>query len=116
VIVAMTPVWEANHVWLPFILVILWTAFPVFYSSIMSTLWIPVLIALGGIVFRGAAFALRGYARTIGEGRALGAMFALSSVIVPFALGAIAGAIGSATRRASRSARGWRPRRSRWGW
>jgi cytochrome d ubiquinol oxidase subunit II len=96
VIVAMTPVWEANHVWLPFVLVVLWTAFPPFYSAVMSTLYVPVLIALGGVVFRGAAFALRGYARSVREGRVLGALFAVSSVLVPFCLGAVAGAIASA--------------------
>jgi cytochrome d ubiquinol oxidase subunit II len=95
VVASMSPVWEANHVWLPFILVILWTAFPAFFASVMSTLWIPLLIATAGIIFRGAAFALRGHARTVREGRALGALFALSSVLVPFSLGAVIGAVAS---------------------
>jgi cytochrome d ubiquinol oxidase subunit II len=95
VVASMSPVWEANHVWLPFVLVVMWTAFPVLYASVMSSLWIPLLLATAGIIFRGTAFALRGHARTIREGRALGALFALSSLIVPFSLGAVIGAVAS---------------------
>src|SRR5918999_564959 len=92
---AMSPVWEANHVWLIFVLVILWTAFPEAFGSIMSTLAIPLFLAALGIVLRGGAFALKGEASTIAEARALGAVFALSSVLVPFFLGAAAGAIAA---------------------
>jgi cytochrome bd ubiquinol oxidase subunit II len=92
---AMSPVWEANHVWLIFVLVVLWTAFPEAFGSIMSTLSIPIFVAALGIVLRGGAFALKGEAATIGEARALGATFALSSVLVPFFLGAAAGAIAA---------------------
>lgn len=92
---SMTPVWEANHVWLPFVLVVLWTAFPVFFGSVMSTLYVPLFLAAAGIIFRGTAFALRGQARTLAEARALGAAFAISSVLVPFSMGAALGAIGS---------------------
>ncbi len=59
---SMSPVWEANHVWLIFILVIFWTAFPEAFGSVMSTLTIPLFLAAIGIVLRGAAFALRGEA------------------------------------------------------
>ncbi len=90
---AMSPVWEANHVWLIFVLVVLWTAFPEAFGSISSTLAIPLFLAALGIVLRGGAFALKGEAATIAEARALGATFALSSVLVPFFLGASAGAI-----------------------
>jgi cytochrome d ubiquinol oxidase subunit II len=90
---AMSPVWEANHVWLIFVLVMLWTAFPEAFGSISSTLAIPLFLAGLGIVLRGGAFALKGEAATIAEARALGATFALSSVLVPFFLGASAGAI-----------------------
>src|SRR3990170_8510516 len=83
---AMSPVWEANHVWLIFVLVVLWTAFPVAFGSIFSTLYLPLFGAVIGIIFRGAAFALRGQAATIGEARILGAAFALSSLLVPFFL------------------------------
>ena len=92
---SMGPVWEANHVWLIFVLVIVWTCFPVAFGSITSTLYVPLALAAIGIIFRGTAFALRGQAATIGEARILGALFASSSVLVPFCLGACLGAIGS---------------------
>ena len=57
---AMSPVWEANHVWLIFVLVMLWTAFPTAFGSITSTLAIPLFLAALGIVLRGGAFALKG--------------------------------------------------------
>ena len=53
------PVWEANHVWLIFIFVILWTSFPEAYASITLTLFVPLMIAALGIVLRGASFAFR---------------------------------------------------------
>ncbi len=92
---SMSPVWEANHVWLIFVLVIVWTAFPVAFGSVTSTLAIPLFFAAIGIIFRGTAFALRGQAATINEARTLGAMFALSSVLVPFFLGATLGGVAS---------------------
>jgi cytochrome bd ubiquinol oxidase subunit II len=91
----MGPVWEANHVWLIFVLVVFWTAFPVAFGSVTSTLYVPLFVAAVGIIFRGAAFALRGEAATIAEARALGATFALSSVLTPFFLGAAVGGIAS---------------------
>ena len=92
---SMAPVWEANHVWLIFLLVVLWTAFPEGFGSIMSTLAVPIFLAGLGIILRGGAFALKGEAATIAEARALGATFALSSVLVPFFFGAAAGAIAA---------------------
>jgi cytochrome bd ubiquinol oxidase subunit II len=92
---SMSPVWEANHVWLIFVLVILWTAFPVVFGSVFSTLSIPLFLAAIGIIFRGAAFALRGQAATINEARVLGAVFAFSSVLIPFFLGATIGGVAS---------------------
>jgi cytochrome d ubiquinol oxidase subunit II len=92
---SMGPVWEANHVWLIFVLVIMWTCFPAAFGSITSTLYVPLFIATAGIIFRGTAFALRGQSATIGEARVLGALFATSSVLVPFCLGACLGAIGA---------------------
>jgi cytochrome d ubiquinol oxidase subunit II len=92
---SMSPVWEANHVWLIFVLVMVWTAFPVAFGSLMTTLAIPMFLAAIGIIFRGTAFALRGHAATIGEARSIGATFALSSVIVPFCFGAAIGGIAS---------------------
>jgi cytochrome d ubiquinol oxidase subunit II len=92
---SMGPVWEANHVWLIFVLVVLWTCFPNAFGPIMETLYVPLFLAAIGIIFRGAAFALRGEAATIAEARVLGATFALSSVLTPFFLGAAVGAVAS---------------------
>ena len=55
---SMSPVWEANHVWMPFVLVILWTAFPVFFGSIMSTLYVPLFGAALVLVYVGLACAV----------------------------------------------------------
>jgi cytochrome bd ubiquinol oxidase subunit II len=92
---SMSPVWEANHVWLIFVLVITWTAFPVAFGAIFETLAVPLFLAALGIILRGTAFALRGQAATIGEARFLGAGFAISSVLLPFFLGAVLGGIAS---------------------
>lgn len=87
------PVWEANHVWLIFVLVIMWTCFPVLFGSITSTLWIPFTLAAFGIIARGSAFAFRKVATALWQRRLFGAAFALSSVITPFFFGAMAGAV-----------------------
>ena len=92
---AIGPVWEANHTWLIFDLVILWTAFPPAFAAIMSTLFVPLTLAALGIVLRGAAFAFRPVADGLRARRAAGAVFALSSVVTPFFLGAAGGAIAS---------------------
>lgn len=89
------PVWEANHVWLIFVLVVWWTAFPMAFASAMDTLVLPMLLALLGIVLRGAAFAFRKYAVDLRQARLFGVVFGASSVITPFFLGAVAGAIAS---------------------
>jgi len=92
---AMAPVWEANHVWLIFVLTVVWTAYPAAFGSIASTLSIPLFIAGVGIVMRGGAYALRAGTRTAGEQRRVDTVFALSSVLTPFALGTVIGAIAS---------------------
>lgn len=92
---SLTPVWEANHVWLIFILVVLWTAFPEAFAAIMSTLYVPIALAALGIVLRGAGFAFRKSIRRLEYRRAMGALFALSSVLTPFFMGAVVGAIAS---------------------
>jgi cytochrome bd ubiquinol oxidase subunit II len=89
----LTPVWEANHVWLIFCLVVLWTGFPQVFSAVMSTLYVPLALAALGIVLRGAGFAFRGSIRTLPARRAMGAVFALSSLLTPFFMGAVVGAI-----------------------
>jgi cytochrome bd ubiquinol oxidase subunit II len=89
------PVWEANHVWLIFIFVILWTSFPEAYASITLTLFVPLTIAALGIVLRGASFAFRKAVVGLRYRRIFGAAFAASSVLVPYCMGAIAGGIAS---------------------
>jgi cytochrome bd ubiquinol oxidase subunit II len=89
------PVWEANHVWLIFVLVVLWTGFPPVFAAVASTLYIPLTLAGFGIIVRGAAFAFRKTATTPQMQRFLGASFALSSVITPYFLGAIVGGVAS---------------------
>jgi cytochrome d ubiquinol oxidase subunit II len=92
---AMGPVWEANHVWLIFVITVVWTAYPVAFGSIASTLSIPLFIAAVGIIFRGTAYALRAGASTKRELSAIDTAFALSSILTPFALGAAIGGIAS---------------------
>ncbi len=89
------PVWEANHVWLIYVLVIWWTAFPEAFAAAMSTLVLPLMFALLGIVLRGASFAFRKYSETLAQARLFGIVFAASSIITPFFLGTVAGAIAS---------------------
>ena len=89
------PVWEANHVWLIFTLVILWTAFSEAFASIMLTLFVPISLAAFGIVLRGAGFAFRKALVNSKERRRLGTLFAVSSVLVPYCFGAVAGGIAS---------------------
>ncbi|GAB7007041.1 cytochrome d ubiquinol oxidase subunit II [Nocardioides sp. AN3] len=89
------PVWEANHVWLIFIFVVTWTAFPSAYEAIWLTMFVPLTIAALGIVLRGAGFAFRKSVVTVRFRRIFGGGFALSSMLVPFCLGAVAGGIAS---------------------
>ena len=89
------PVWEANHVWLIYCLVVLWTAFPAAFAAIMSTLYIPLGLAALGIVLRGSGFAFRKVTIRTAEQRVTGAAFAASSVITPFFFGTVAGGIAS---------------------
>jgi cytochrome bd ubiquinol oxidase subunit II len=92
---AMGPVWEANHVWLIFVLVVCWTAYPVAFGSIMSTLSTPLFVAAIGIILRGASYALRGQLDAAPRRRLIESIFALSSVLTPFALGTVVGGIAS---------------------
>jgi cytochrome bd ubiquinol oxidase subunit II len=89
------PVWEANHVWLIFCLVVLWTAFADAFASITLTLFVPLSIAAFGIVLRGSSFAFRKEVTRTSSQRNFGAAFASSSVLVPYCMGAVAGAIAS---------------------
>jgi cytochrome d ubiquinol oxidase subunit II len=90
---AIGTVWEANHVWLIFVRVVLWTGFSSAFEAVFSTLFIPLSLAALGIVLRGAGFAFHHSARRAG-GRALAAtIFGLSSVLTPFFLGTVVGAV-----------------------
>jgi cytochrome d ubiquinol oxidase subunit II len=92
---AMAPVWEANHVWLIFVLTVTWTAYPGAFGAIASTLCVPLFIAALGIVMRGAAYALRAGTSSVREQDRVDLVFALSSVLTPFALGTVIGAIAA---------------------
>jgi cytochrome d ubiquinol oxidase subunit II len=92
---AMGPVWESNHVWLIFVLVVAWTAYPTAFGSIASTLVVPLFVAAIGIILRGTAYAMRSGVITPREERAVGWIFSLSCLLTPFALGAAIGGIAS---------------------
>jgi cytochrome d ubiquinol oxidase subunit II len=93
---AMGPVWEANHVWLIFVLVVLFTCFPYGYGALATALFVPFHLALVGIMLRGAAFVFRGHeASEHGAAGRWGTVFGVASVISPFLLGATFGAITS---------------------
>jgi cytochrome bd ubiquinol oxidase subunit II len=92
---AIGPVWEANHVWLIFVLVVLWTGFSTAFGSIFSTLFIPLSLAALGIVLRGSGFAFHTTARRA-RGRDLAErLFGLSSLLTPFFMGTVVGAVAS---------------------
>ena len=91
----LAPVWEANHVWLIFVLVVTWTGFPAAFAAIASTLYIPLTLAALGMIARGAAFAFRKTVDSLPLKRFFGAAFAFSSLVTPFFLGAVVGGIAS---------------------
>jgi len=105
---SLGPVWEANHVWLIFTLVVLWTGFPKAFGPIMETLYVPLALAAVGIVLRGSGFA---FGHTLGERAAqrANAVFAVASLITPFFLGCAVGAIaaGDVVAGGSGDALGW---------
>ncbi|MCW2944149.1 MAG: terminal oxidase subunit [Actinoallomurus sp.] len=90
---AMGPVWEANHVWLIFVMVLAWTVFPPVFAGIASAYWVPLSIAALGIVARGSALAFR----KVVPDRYAGT-FAIASLITPFCLGAVAGGVALGRR------------------
>jgi len=92
---SLTPVWEANHVWLIFILVVLWTAFPSAFYAVMTTLYVPITIAAFGIILRGSGFAFRKSIEGLSGRRAAGGTFAISSLLTPFFMGTVVGAIAA---------------------
>jgi cytochrome d ubiquinol oxidase subunit II len=102
---AMGPVWEANHVWLIFVIVIVFSAFPLAYQAISIALFVPLHLALLGIILRGAAFVFRAYspqsARSLRgrPGRGWGIVFGAASTITPVLLGMCLGAVSAGTLR-----------------
>ena len=90
---AIGPVWEANHVWLIFVLVVLWTGFSSAFEAVFSTLFIPLSLAALGIVLRGAGFAFQHTARAHRGQITATALFGLASLLTPFFMGTVIGAI-----------------------
>jgi len=106
---SITPVWEANHVWLIFALVIFWTAFPDAFAAVMTAAALPLWLAVLGIVLRGSGFAFRKEVHRLSLQRTWGATFAFSSLLTPFFMGTVVGGIAAGlipadARRASLSA------------
>ncbi len=91
---SIAPVWEANHVWLIFCLVVLWTGFPQAFSAVMTTLYVPLTLALIGVVLRGSGFAFR-HAIEGPLQKTSTRIFGLSSVLTPFFMGTVVGAVAS---------------------
>lgn len=93
---AIGPIWEANHVWLILVIVILFTGFPLAFGQISTYLHIPLTLMLVGIVLRGSAFTFRSYdSHDDAVQRRWGRMFAIASTITPVIIGIIVGAISS---------------------
>jgi cytochrome d ubiquinol oxidase subunit II len=91
---AIGPVWEANHVWLIIVVVVMFTCFPPAIADLSIVLHIPITLMLIGIVLRGSAFTFRAYDSTHGAvQRRWGLIFSVASVITPVLLGVIVGAI-----------------------
>ncbi|MEY4226169.1 MAG: hypothetical protein RL190_926, partial [Actinomycetota bacterium] len=93
---AIGPVWEVNHVWIIFVIVVLFTAFPKAFAALCIGLFAPLTFVLLGIVLRGSAFAFRAHSEDQPElQRWLGVAFSVSSLVTPFALGLAAGAVAA---------------------
>ena len=90
------PIWEANHVWLILVIVMLFTAFPAAFAALSIVLHLPLTLMLLGIVLRGSSFVFRSYgARDDASQQRWGRVFAVASVVTPLVLGTIVGAIAS---------------------
>jgi cytochrome d ubiquinol oxidase subunit II len=93
---AIGPIWEANHVWLIVVVVLLFTCFPPAFAELAIALHIPLSLMLIGIVLRGSAFTFRSYDPTPGPGQPpWGRIFSVASVLTPLLLGVCIGAIAS---------------------
>jgi cytochrome d ubiquinol oxidase subunit II len=89
------PIWEANHVWLIFVIILTWTVIPSVFAAVSSTLYIPLTFVALGIIARGSAFAFRKVSQKLWQQRLFGGAFALSSLVTPFFLGTVGGALAS---------------------
>ncbi len=97
---AIGPVWEANHVWLILVIVILFTAFPPAFAAISTALHIPLTLLLIGIVLRGTTFTFRAHdVQRDNVQRRWSLVFSIASIITPILLGITLGAIASGTIR-----------------
>jgi cytochrome d ubiquinol oxidase subunit II len=106
---AIAPIWEANHVWLILVLVLLFVAFPEAFAAISTWLFVPILLLVVGIVIRGAAFIFRAYdVHTDTVQRRWGRIFSAASVLAPFMLGVVVGSLARGD--ATQAERGW------WSW
>src|SRR3954453_19851471 len=92
---ALAPVWEANHVWLILVVVVLFTAFPPAFAAVTTGLHLPLSVMLVGIVLRGSAFTFLHYDASERNRRRWGRAFALPSVATPVLLGVVVGALAS---------------------
>ncbi|HUG10227.1 MAG TPA: cytochrome d ubiquinol oxidase subunit II [Opitutaceae bacterium] len=92
---AMGPVWEANHMWLILVVVILFTGFPAIFTTVMIALHGPMLALLVGIIVRGVAFSFRHYDAVQEERtqRIYTWLFGLSSLWTSLWLGIIAASL-----------------------
>jgi cytochrome bd ubiquinol oxidase subunit II len=97
---AIGPIWEANHVWLIFVIVILFVAFPTAYAALTTALHVPLTVMLIGIVLRGCAFTFRTYDdQADAVQRRWSAVFAGASIVTPVMLGACVGTVASGVLR-----------------
>jgi cytochrome d ubiquinol oxidase subunit II len=93
---SLAPIWEANHVWLIVVVVVMFTGFPAAFEQIVIVLHIPLTLMLVGVVLRGSAFVFRSYgARTTVARARWGGVFSVASVVTPFTLGVTIGALAS---------------------
>lgn len=90
---AIAPIWEANHVWLILVVVLMFVCYPAAYARISVVLHIPLTLLLVGIVLRGAAFVFRAYEPGGGHWEGWSRIFAASSALSPVMLGVVLGAI-----------------------
>ena len=93
---AIGPIWEANHVWLILVIVLLFTCFPPAFAAVSVSLFVPLVLLLVGIVLRGAAFTFRAYDYPDDHvQKRWGLLFSLSSMLAPLMLGTVVGSLAS---------------------